>query len=155
MGFIQKIFGGLFSLLGSILKVFGIGKKSEFYMELDESGAAAPEPAQPASPQPQKKAEAPAPQPAMAASANGQAAEDKEPPAEPQRVISQGSPAGNPVVEKKVVPATEPKAPAVTNFATNYLVNPRTNSAPRRRPGPSVSPFKEMVRDMKRSPSMN
>lgn len=154
MGFIKKIFGGIFALVGSILKVFGIGKKGEFYMELDEAIASAPEPSQPASNQTQSKEEAPAPQPAMASAANGQATEDKEPPAEPQRVISQASPAGNPVVEKKVVPAVEPTAPAVTNFATNYLVNPRTNSAPRRRPGPSVSPFKEMVRDMKRSPSM-
>ena len=39
-------------------------------------------------------------------------------------------------------------------FATDFLVNPRLTNTSRRRPGPSLSPFANMVKDMKRSASM-
>lgn len=47
--------------------------------------------------------------------------------------------------------AGESSASGVTNFATDYLVNPRINRSPRRRPGPSISPFKDMAKQVRRS----
>ena len=135
MGFIKKIFGGIFALFGSILKVFGIGKKGEFYMELDDSTPAASAPVS------ETTTQTPAP-------ASQEMTSTPEP-----RVLSQNTDSGTVVPTPAV--ETQPKVPTVTNFATDYLVNPRINNSPRRRPGPSVSPFKEMVRDMSRkSPSM-
>ncbi|BAC08346.1 tll0795 [Thermosynechococcus vestitus BP-1] len=67
MNLLKKLFGALFGLFGAIAKLFGLGKKGEFYIELDESKAA---PAAP--PTTTKAAEAaptaeaaPAPQPAQ------------------------------------------------------------------------------------------
>lgn len=152
MGFIKKIFGGIFALLGGILKIFGIGKKGEFYMELDEANAPASEPAK-AESKASKPAEKPAAEPAMATATQEKAPQETAKAPEP-RVISQNTAAGNPVQSKPVV-ETKSKVSAVTNFATDYLVNPKLNNSPRRRPGPSVSPFKDMVREMsKRSASM-
>ncbi len=143
MGLIKTIFGGIFGLIGgifgSIAGIFGIGKKGEYFMELDEAAAPATAPAQPAA--------EPAPAPTAAvASTNSQ-----EPPA-PTAPKTVAQPAAEPV---KPTAVAQPQAPLVTNFATDYLVNPRIDRSPRRRPGPSMSPFKDMVRDMSRkSPSM-
>lgn len=62
MNLLKKLFGAIFGLFGAIAKLFGLGKKGEFYIELDESTAA---PAAP--PTPTKAAEpAPTPEPAPA-----------------------------------------------------------------------------------------
>jgi hypothetical protein len=151
MGFIKKIIGGIFALLGGILKLVGIGKKGEFYMELDEADTSASEAANP--PTTESSGTAPEPQPAMASQAAAPTSQDTQPVPEP-RVISQNTASGNPVQSKPVV-EVKSTVSEVTNFATDYLVNPRTNGVPRRRPGPSVAPFKNMVREMsKKSPSM-
>ncbi len=139
MGLIKTVFGGIFGLIGgifgSIAGIFGIGKKGEYFMELDEASAPATAPAQPAA------EPAPAPPAAVASTASQEPA-----------LKAVAKPAAAPV---KPTAVTQPQAPLVTNFATDYLVNPRINRSPRRRPGPSMSPFKDMVRDMSRkSPSM-
>ncbi|WJI27011.1 hypothetical protein RHP47_02100 [Thermosynechococcus sp. QKsg1] len=62
MNLLKKLFGAIFGLLGAIAKLFGLGKKGEFYIELDKSTAA---PAAP--PTPTKVVEpAPTPEPATA-----------------------------------------------------------------------------------------
>ncbi|MFN4279158.1 hypothetical protein [Thermosynechococcus sp.] len=71
MNLLKKLFGAIFGLFGAIAKLFGLGKKGEFYIELDESTAApatpkttakAAEPASPSEP-------AVAPQPAQTVAA--------------------------------------------------------------------------------------
>lgn len=59
MNLLKKLFGAIFGLFGAIAKLFGLGKKGEFYIELDEGKAA---PATPATP---TKTAEPAPQPAQ------------------------------------------------------------------------------------------
>ncbi|WP_298617292.1 hypothetical protein [uncultured Thermosynechococcus sp.] len=59
MNLLKKLFGAIFGLFGAIAKLFGLGKKGEFYIELDEGKAV---PATPATP---TKAAEPAPQPAQ------------------------------------------------------------------------------------------
>ncbi|URR35243.1 hypothetical protein NBE99_11455 [Thermosynechococcus sp. HN-54] len=69
MNLLKKLFGAIFGLFGAIAKLFGFGKKSEFYIELEESKAAPaapPAPTKAAEPAPTPEP-APAPQPVAAA----------------------------------------------------------------------------------------
>ena len=151
MGLIKNILGGIFGLIGgifgSIAKIFGVGKQGEFYMELDDA-------AQPiADAVKAVVADAPATDSAapvaVASTAQPEQASFKEQiPATPP-AATQSTPA-------QQVATVEAKMPEVANFATDYLVNPKTNFSPRRRPGPSLSSFKGMAKDMgRRSPSMS
>lgn len=117
MGFIKSIFGIVGGLFKAILGVFGIGKKSEFFMEIEEDATPAATPA---------PAEAQAAAAPMATSAAPVAA-----------------PAPKPVAQA-AAPAT-PAAP-VPSFAASYLTGPTMPR--RRRPGPSLSPFKDMAKQM-------
>ena len=110
MGFIKSIFGIIGGVFKAILGVFGIGKKSEFYMEIEEDSAAAPAPAAPA--------------PAVAKTVSAPVAT---------------SPAAAPA------PAAKPAA-SVPSFAANYLTGPTMPR--RRRPGPSLSPFMDMAKQV-------
>ncbi|MEM6713771.1 MAG: hypothetical protein AAF827_06525 [Cyanobacteria bacterium P01_D01_bin.6] len=137
MGLIKKILGGIFGLIGGffggIAKIFGIGKQGEFYMEIDETAA----PATPPSPETAKS------EPVKVA----QKASEPVPVA-----ASDPQPSTAPAAASAPVLAAEkqPEVPTVKNFATDYLINPQFNRSPRRRPGPSMSPFKNMVKDMGR-----
>lgn len=67
MNLLKKLFGAIFGLFGAIAKLFGLGKKSEFYIELDESTAAPaalPTTTKAAEPAPTPES-APTPQPAQ------------------------------------------------------------------------------------------
>lgn len=127
MGFIGKIIGGIFSFLGSLLgvlgKLFGL-KKSEYYLELDEAkGETAPAARAPVETAPA----AAAPQAAVASKAAATV------PEQTPAAVSTGN--GN------------SSADGMT-FATDFLV---VSTLPRRRrPGPSLSAFKEMAKDMQR-----
>lgn len=128
MGFLKSIFGLIGGLIKTILGVFGIGKKSEFFMELDEgdSESAAP-------------AAAPAPAPAA-----------KAPEAAPaQKAEAPAAPAAKAPVAQPAAPAPKPAQPAapVPSFAANYLSGPTMPR--RRRPGPSLSPFMDMAKQVK------
>lgn len=164
MGLIKNIFGGIFSLIGgifgSLAKVVGLGKKSEFFMELDESEQPAPSKSQsvasqstpatkPAASQTNQTAAKPEPDPAAPVQV---AASSKELPKKGQGSFKEQIPAVSQTTSQPQPPADkmQAKMPEIANFATDYLVNPRTNSSPRRRPGPSLSPFKNMVKDMGR-----
>lgn len=56
MGFLKSIFGLIGGLIKTILGVFGIGKKSEFFMELDEGDSESAAPAAAPAPAPAAKA---------------------------------------------------------------------------------------------------
>jgi predicted lipid-binding transport protein (Tim44 family) len=138
MGLIKNIFGAVFGLLGGIFKgvlgVFGIGKKSEYFLELDEATSNV----QAAIAEAPKAAEK-----ALSAAADKVNQAEKAAPAKPAAAKAA------PATEKaKPAPAPVAKAePAVTNFATEYLVG--TSSNGRRRPGPSLSPFRDLARQVK------
>jgi predicted lipid-binding transport protein (Tim44 family) len=140
MGLIKSIFGAIFGLIGGIFKTLGslvgLGKKSEFFMELDEASSAS-EPAAPAKAAPATVA-APADQaaPAPVAKAPAKAA-TKQAPAKAKEV---------PTPAPVVAVAAEP-VPA--NFATTYLNGPGSSMTRRRRPGPSLSPFRDMAKQVK------
>jgi len=130
MGFIKKLFGGLFALLGALFggigNLLGLGKKSEFFLEADGIDDAKAAPVAKAA-----KVEAPAAKPAKVeavapatASANG-------------KVATAAAPA----------PVEAPVVDGPKTFAPNFLTN--TSAGNRRRPGPSLNPYMDMVKKMK------
>jgi predicted lipid-binding transport protein (Tim44 family) len=137
MGLIKSIFGAIFGLIGGIFKtvggLVGLGKKSEFFMELAESDSdsqtAAPAKVEPA----QAKAE-PAPAKAEPAKALAKA------PAQTKAPVN-AAPTPAPV-------AAAPAGPVPTGFASNYLTSVGTTMPRRRRPGPSLSPFMDMAKQV-------
>lgn len=160
MGLIKKIFGAVFNLVAAILRgvfgIFGIGKKGEYFLELDESQESAPQAIQSA---PEKK-----PEPAKVEASQSQANQSApkaapQPQAEPK---TEAKPAAAGSAPKSSQPSlTQPSGMALAaakadpkpagNFATEYLVNPRITSGNRRRPGACLSPFKDMARQMQSS----
>ncbi|MFH7244321.1 MAG: hypothetical protein ACHWZW_15905 [Spirulina sp.] len=127
MGFIKSIFGIVGGLFKAILGVFGVGKKSEFYMELEEGSTETP----PAAAAPTATAPA-APVAAAPVKATSETAPSPAPAAKPVAA---------PVAAQPAKTATP-----VTSFAANYLTGSTTTS--RRRPGPSLSPFKDMAKQV-------
>lgn len=153
MGLIQKIFGGIFgfiaSLFGSIAKVFGLGK-SEFFMELTDDNQATVT-------TPETTSEVSnAAEPATAVTKPGEskpASKTMKPEAIAQAQAGASTSVGpsRPLVSPRSQEALAAAAEAqdgIKNFATDFLVNPKLNRSPRRRPGPSISPFKEMAKSM-------
>ncbi|MEB3288308.1 MAG: hypothetical protein VKI82_00235 [Leptolyngbya sp.] len=122
MGLIKSIFGIIGGVFQAILSVFGLGKKSEFFMELDESAAPA---AAPAAPEPAKTVTEPVTAPATAPVA--------------------ASPAPAVAPAPKPAPAAAPTTSA-PSFAATYLTGPTMPR--RRRPGPSLSPFRDMAKQV-------
>jgi len=126
MGLIKTIFGGIFGLIGGIFKgilgVFGIGKKSEFYMELDEAAT------------PTDSVPTPAPK---VESAVETASAPVAPAPKPASTPSPAAPAVS----------TAP-APPLPSFAANYL-GATPGALKRRRPGPSLSPFRDLAKQVK------
>lgn len=139
MGFIKKLFGGLFALLGALFGgiggLLGLGKKSEFFLEADGASEAKAAPvAKAAKVAKAEKVEAPAAKPAKVeavapatASSNGKVAPTA--PAAPAPVAAP-------------VAVSGPKT-----FAPNFLTN--TSAGSRRRPGPSLNPYMDMAKKMK------
>ncbi|MBE9138694.1 hypothetical protein IQ254_16085 [Nodosilinea sp. LEGE 07088] len=130
MGLIKSIFGAIFGLIGGIFKAIGglvgLGKKSEFYMELDEASSDSQPVAAPSTPAPAAKAE---PKPAGA-------------PAKAKAEASAKAP--KPVAPAPAVPAE----PVPTAFASKYLTTVGISQSSRRRPGPSLAPFKDMAKQV-------
>jgi hypothetical protein len=161
MGLIKNIFGSILGIIGSVLGALGgilkLGKKGEFYMELDESATSRAKVA------PAKVAEsAPAtataialpPEPSVATVPEKSTKAAKHAKSKKSaKATEQPTPTGASTPVIVAVPVVA--APAeVKTFATDYLVNPQLNRSSRRRPGPSVAPFKEMARNIgKQSPS--
>jgi cytoskeletal protein RodZ len=135
MGLIKNIFGAIFGVIKAIFGIFGLGKKSEYFLEADNSESSSKPQAQPQAAAKEEKPAAPAakesaPAPAAATKAEAPAADQ-----------AKATPAPKPV-------PVEPKPEPVGNFATDYLMAPSANMG-RRRPGPSLSPFKDLAKDMK------
>ncbi len=134
-------------------KLFGGGKKKEFFLELDETDNA------PAS---EPKVETPAPEAVetpkpQAEASQPEAAETTEKPASAKKKSKKTSVKK---AAKKEQPKTEivPTSPALSNsqvakkeepteveFATKFYMMP----TPRRRPGPSLNNFKNMASQVK------
>lgn len=156
MGVITKILSGVLNfiqgLIGGIGKTLGVGK-SQYFMELSDDDAAANDEAAP---------------PAVAAApaettSNGSAtkadldvikptsdaAKSIQSPAQPRAK----EPAASTVMvaSSATKEATKEDSKASDNssmtFAPNFLLN-RSTTGGRRRPGPSLNPFKDMVKDM-------
>ncbi|PSN14396.1 hypothetical protein C7293_11870 [filamentous cyanobacterium CCT1] len=147
MGLIKSIFGAIFGLIGGIFKtvggLVGLGKKSEFFMELDEADSSSQAAIGPSTPAPAAKAE-PAKSPGKAAAKTPAKAETKA--ATKTRT--------KPVAKKETkapapTPAAAPAEPVPTGFASNYLTSVGTSMPRRRRPGPSLSPFMDMAKQVK------
>jgi hypothetical protein len=125
MGLIKSIFGIIAGLFQAIAGLVGLGKKSEFYMELPnaEQPPAVPmvPPAIPTATGVEPSAEIPAPAPL-------------------------------PVAQSTATPPTPKPAnptPSLPSFAANYLASPGATPASRRRPGASLSPFLAMAKQVK------
>lgn len=136
MGLVKNIFAAIFGIIGSVLKgilgVFGIGKKSEFYLELDDA-AINNSPALEAPSQP------PAPSKTEAATVTKAQAEP-----EPEVSTPQPSPAAAPQAS-----APSAKPASVPSFSANYLGGTGGVAMKRRRPGPSMSPFMDLAKQVK------
>ncbi|MEM1242270.1 MAG: hypothetical protein AAGI45_20770 [Cyanobacteria bacterium P01_H01_bin.26] len=143
------------------------GKKSNYYLELSEEDIEAPpqplaataEKIVPAVNSVTATTESPAPEKAV--SKNKETAETSSAAAEPA-VETAPSPAAAPLSDpleliRTAIAASSnqsqpaPEEEAESTFSTDYLL-PNVTSR-RRRPGPSLSPFKSMAKDMKRSSS--
>lgn len=147
MGFISKLLGGLFTLIGSLFssvtKLLGLGKKSEYFLEADAAKGGVPNDAKP--------------QPQTATAEATPAANVPVPP--PSETTKIEVPATSASLNGKVEVATDaleaapqkpapvPAEPAIKTFAPNFLVG--TTPARRRRPGPSLNPFLDMAKEMK------
>ncbi|MBD2089287.1 hypothetical protein H6F67_05405 [Microcoleus sp. FACHB-1515] len=175
MGLVKKLLGGTLAFLGGIFGflggLIGLGKKSEYFMEMEEAKeeTAATLPA--ASP---AKAAAPA-QPAPAAKAEPKVEPKVEPPVQPVSAAPPAKAEAAKPAAKAEAPAPKPKvqvakiengkveqlsesAPAAVpvgvvqpsaeqTFAPKYLVGMSTNG--RRRPGPSLNYFRDMAKQVK------
>jgi cytoskeletal protein RodZ len=161
MGFLKKIFSGIFGLIAGLLRTIGIGKKSEYFLELDESQTAPAQNSTPSQPESRPEPKQESAQPA-ATSTNG-----KAPQAEAKPADSAPAPSGNgakPQQEKTPQPAmatatSEQAAPKSesgeameqdSTFAPQYL-NPVSSQTRRRRPGANMSSFMSMAKEMKTS----
>ncbi|PSN18576.1 hypothetical protein C7271_11805 [filamentous cyanobacterium CCP5] len=164
MGLIKKVFGAVFGVFGAILKgvlgIFGIGK-SDYYLELDESQESSSQGTKPASTQQQPKPSA-SEQPAAPAQTSKEQPTKPEPAAASQATANQpasgagaqapsaAKPTGSPLSQPSGMAVASAKADSESagTFATDYLVNPAISNGSRRRPGPSLSAFKGMARQM-------
>lgn len=146
-GFIKNLFGGIFGFFGRLLGL----KKSEYFLDLGESGAkesakVAPAKAEPVAIAPAKvePVKSEKSEPAKKAKVEKKSKKEKEPVA--------SVPANN--AEPAKIPAaaaTNGKAPSQAEpnrtFAPNNLMPTPTGS--RRSPGPSMNNFREMARQVK------
>ena len=146
MGFIGKIFGAIFGFIGTIFgaigKVFGLGGKSDYYVEIDSSQDGGSAPSTASAP----KAAVVAATAAATATAAAVAATPVVQVAEPEPV--------KPVVSAPASVAATPvkqngKAAENVTFAPDKLLT-LSSTGGRRRPGPSLSPFKDMARQVQR-----
>ena len=151
-GFIKNFFGGIFGFLGRLLGF----KKSEYFLDLGESGAKEPAKVAPAKAEPvaiapakvepvkSEKSDKPEKsEPAKKAKVEKKSKKEKEPVA--------SAPANNAEPAKIPAAATNGKVPsqaeANRTFAPNNLM-PTPNGS-RRTPGPSMNNFREMARQVK------
>ncbi|MEG4855267.1 hypothetical protein QUB10_30840 [Microcoleus sp. B5-D4] len=149
-GFIKNFFGGIFGFFGRLLGL----KKSEYFLDLGESGAKEPAKVAPA------KSEAVAIAPTKVEPVKSEKSEKSEP-AKKAKVEKKSKKENEPVasapannsepVKVPTAAATNGKVPSQAEpnrtFAPNNLM-PTPNGS-RRTPGPSMNNFREMARQVK------
>ncbi|ASC69248.1 uncharacterized protein XM38_001750 [Halomicronema hongdechloris C2206] len=156
MGLIKKIFGALFSLIGGVFSLIGgilraigglvgLGKKAEYYVELDQASSGSQPPSSTKSGNAEAETAQAAPQ--MAAVASSSSLSSTSSAKGTATTVKTGAKpqASAPKPSTAASSAPEPTG----NFATEYLVNPRLNNNSRRRPGPSLSAYKDLARQVK------
>jgi hypothetical protein len=121
------------------------GKKNDgFYLQLEDDDApkpaakAKPEAVAPATPAPATKETAPV-------AAKTEAAAPAAPKAAKSEQKSVKKAEDPKAVEQKAPVVTAPPAPPITNFATDYLIKPSSNSS-RRLPGANMRGFLDLAR---------
>jgi hypothetical protein len=130
MGLIKNIFGGIFSFLGGIFKIF---KKSDYYLEADDTKSGV----------------------APVAESNGASAKAPAAPVPVEATIS--APSNNsknakadapaaPVIAASAPVAPQPMQAAGVLFAAKLAP---TSTGGRRRPGPSLGRYMDMAKDVK------
>lgn len=140
-GFIKKIFGGIFSFLGGL---FG-SKKSEYFLELEDSKSESAAKAQAGKPEP-AKVEKTAPAPAAAKAEPAIATKTTTEKKTAEKAPAAAAYSGKAIAKEDL----QQKAPqAVGGFATSYLVP--TPNTPRRRPGANMGSFLDMARNVQTS----
>lgn len=173
MGLLNKLFGAIFSFFSWLLSLVRGGKKSEYFLEIDESQAAPaakaeakPESAnsQPAEAKakptaPPQIAAASQPQvvmptiPTASAPQNGaKASEDQPKPTQAPQSENKPNQAPQPVATTSSTSASSNNSTAASNqtFAPQYL-NPSKNQSQRRRPGANMGAFMSMAKEVKPS----
>ncbi len=135
-------------------KVFGFGKKSDYFLELDEAqGTGSAAPAKPVATQ-----TAP-----VEAAVEAPAKKEEQPKKAQKKVSKKAQPAPKEAKEQakatiEAISVSTPKEPPSLNnglqttpagmtFAPDYLMSKPTSS--RRRPGPSMNMFKDIARQVK------
>ncbi|NJL85375.1 MAG: hypothetical protein HC886_04450 [Leptolyngbyaceae cyanobacterium SM1_1_3] len=176
MGLIKKIFGGVGAFFGSLFgvlgKVFGINK-SGYFLELDEESEAKLQPAiaQRPSAAPQQAAPKQPKVEPTALSAKGveifpaaaevatkaalKADQTELEPAKLEKMSKESASTSQDLANLGALPlaaaeAKQPSPGAEMTFAPDYLSR-STASEGRRRPGPSLSPFKQMAKTVRTS----
>ncbi len=144
------------------------GKKNDgFYMQADESKApasvekvaVAPKATAPAAEKKVEKVadEAPVETKAAPVAEKAETAAEESPKATKTSIKdkkkAKGEKKANPTVELVAIETVAASEPAITNFATDYLIKPSSNSN-RRRPGANMKQFMDMARqvEIKKSP---
>lgn len=166
-GFIKNLFSGIAAFFGSFLgakksqeqlsSAPKAKKKGGYFMELDEAESTPPATNnQPPKAQPPAEQKKPEPAKAPASASNGaKPAQAPEAPANPEPVrfeLVQTAEAVTAIPTKAPEESKNGKIPSSNDstFAPKYL-NPVSSSTGRRRPGPSMNPFMDMARDVKKS----
>lgn len=142
-----------------VLKFLGLGKKSEYFVEAEPSSTNGSEPPKATSAAEVKAPEAadtensnavvPAPQAAAAnsnAAGNSKKVKAENTAGNSRKVKTEAETASVAATPTAPISSATPSQPAVKNFATDHLMPMPTS---RRRPGPSLNPFKDMAKQVK------
>lgn len=163
MGFLKKILSPILNLVNWLLGLVGVGKKSEYFLEIDESQATPAQslPSADAKPEAKSAPQKTEPAPVAANAANGNSpngnqangSSDKTPVPAPMTTLQEAS--ASKAAQNGSKPAESPQPAAVAKaaqgnqtFAPQYL-NPAMNQSSRRRPGANMGTFMSMARDVK------
>jgi predicted lipid-binding transport protein (Tim44 family) len=141
MGLIKKLLGGIFGLIKGIFGflggLLGIGKSSEYYVELDNAKDGGASKSSPSAQSSQASAEVAQSQPS--ANAKAQLAQTEPAPASAPVATASSS-------SQSSWPSVQPTPPGMT-FAPNFRVSLSSQNG-RRRPGPSMKSYRDMAKQM-------
>jgi hypothetical protein len=126
------------------------GKKNDgFYLQVEDDKAAPKSEAKAKAPAKPESVSTPAPAVAVAAAATPVAAAAKADKKAAKTDKKSAKKAEAPKVVTAPVAVAAPAAPAITNFATDYLIKPSSISS-RRLPGANMNGFLELARQVKK-----